>query len=177
EGVIRAAESPLLDLWGAPPARRGAGCLGRFRRREARSMSDHRPPVPVIRRWPKVHAWMGAAAFLATIWIGHGRAHAACGALLPGEALYAGQAVWSCDGYYVLTMQGDGNLVLYLLGGTPVWSSQTWSYPGAVAVMQGDGNLVIYQGNTPVWYTWTFAAGAFLAIQNDGNLVVYGAGT
>ncbi|MDH6138123.1 MULTISPECIES: hypothetical protein [Kitasatospora] len=66
--------------------------------------------------------------------------------LLPGQSLTNGESA--------LVMQGDGNLVMYLLGptgnhGPAIWSSGTWGHSGAYAYMQPDGNLVVYlQGRT-----------------------------
>ncbi|WP_030271135.1 hypothetical protein [Streptomyces sp. NRRL B-24484] len=62
--------------------------------------------------------------------------------LTPGQSLVSGETA--------LVMQGDGNLVLYLVGptgnhGPAVWSSGTYGHPGAYAVMQPDGNLVVYR--------------------------------
>ncbi|MGW4384378.1 hypothetical protein [Kitasatospora sp. NPDC004531] len=94
--------------------------------------------------------------------------------LLPGQTLASGDAT--------LVMQGDGNLVLYLVtsGGTRVgviWSSGTWGHPGAYAYMQPDGNLVVYkQGSTTdaLWSTGTWGhPGAYLS-QFKGALTVQG---
>jgi hypothetical protein len=53
-------------------------------------------------------------------------------------------------------MQGDGNLVIYLRGGLPIWSSNTWQHPGSRLVAQNDGNVVIYRPDgVPVWATNT----------------------
>ncbi|MFI9275292.1 ricin-type beta-trefoil lectin domain protein [Kitasatospora sp. NPDC052896] len=77
-----------------------------------------------------------------------------------------------------LTMQSDGNLVLF---STPwnrvVWASGTWGRPGAWADMQTDGNLVVHgSGNQALWSTGTWGhSGAYLVLQQDGNLVVYDA--
>lgn len=49
-----------------------------------------------------------------------------------------------------LSMQADGNLVLYR-GTQPLWHTSTHGRPGAYVVMQDDGNLVVYYGNKPVW--------------------------
>jgi hypothetical protein len=103
-----------------------------------------------------------------------------------------------------LTLQGDGNLVLYPSGGGAAeWSAGT-AGSGAVGLrLQDDGNLVLYGGPDPagqvpaVWQTGTelfrgtvlgdgvtlgpgqfilSPDGAFeLVMQDDGNLVVYGA--
>ena len=104
-----------------------------------------------------------------------------------------------------LTLQGDGNLVLYPPGGGPAeWSAGTAGSGGVSLQLQDDGNLVLYAAPSPVgpatavWQTGTDAfrgtvlgegvtlqAGQFvlspdgaleLVMQADGNLVVYGAG-
>jgi bacillolysin len=68
--------------------------------------------------------------------------------LLWHAGTYGGQAS-------VLTMQSDGNLVLYGGAYVPVWTSGTGGHPGARLVMQSDGNLVIFDGATPIWSTGT----------------------
>lgn len=93
-----------------------------------------------------------------------------------GDALHAGQSRTSCDGRFQLTMQGDGNLVLYQRAAPPVWSTGTNGTGASMAAMQGDGNLVLYAGG-PVWSSQTFGhPGAALAVQSDGNVVIYGGG-
>jgi len=55
---------------------------------------------------------------------------------------------------YHLTMQTDGNLVLYAANGRVMWASNTSSAQGAVLRVQNDGNLVIYSAadcSTPLW--------------------------
>ncbi|MFI5616780.1 trypsin-like serine protease [Streptomyces sp. NPDC051567] len=84
-----------------------------------------------------------------------------------------------------LTMQADGNMVMYHNSGgegkgASLWASGTYGNAGAFAVMQADGNLVIYKkgatGTDPsgaLWNTNTYSAGAYLHLQDDGNLVMY----
>jgi hypothetical protein len=72
------------------------------------------------------------------------RPAAAASVLAPGQMLGPNQDLVSPGGQYVLSMQGDGNLVLYGPGHTARWSSRTNGIPGAYLVMQTDGNLVIY---------------------------------
>jgi hypothetical protein len=92
----------------------------------------------------------------------------------------------SDNGQYKLTMQLDGNLVMYGPSG-PVWSSvgAGGSYCnncGAYAIMQQDGNLVVYTASGSVlWASVEYAAGSNcsgcnprLVVQNDANLVIYG---
>ncbi len=49
--------------------------------------------------------------------------------LLPGDVLYAGNDMASPSGRYLLTAQGDGNLVIYdtINGGhVPIWAMQAY---------------------------------------------------
>ena len=45
--------------------------------------------------------------------------------LLKGEKLERGQSLTSRNGAYTLTLQDDGNLVVYSPAGTPLWASNT----------------------------------------------------
>jgi len=98
-----------------------------------------------------------------------------CGSLESGSSLTSGQALNSCDGRFVLTMQPDGNLVLWQHGVGALWSSRTSGTSGRTAIMQPDGNFVVYDAShRPLWHSDTFGhQGARLALQPDGNLVVY----
>ena len=101
-----------------------------------------------------------------------------CGSLRADEALLTGNALWSCDKRFYLTMQSDGNLVLYQYqngNSTALWSSGTWQTSGNVAFMQDDGNFVLYDANrNPLWSSNTWGwQNSYLAVQDDGNLVVY----
>ena len=107
--------------------------------------------------------------------------------------LVVGQKIYSPNQNYYLTLQTDGNLVLYQTNtssGTDlaIWSSETQGKPSASLYFQTDGNLVIYPGtNTPANHTpnsglWGSnidgtALGtikyAFYRLQDDGNLVFY----
>jgi hypothetical protein len=75
-----------------------------------------------------------------------------------------------------LTMQTDGNLVLYGAGGA-LWSAQTNNHPGATATMQTDGNLVIHDASgTALWSPMTNNhPGAYAVYQYDDNFVIYDA--
>ncbi|GAA3056559.1 hypothetical protein GCM10020229_80380 [Kitasatospora albolonga] len=92
----------------------------------------------------------------------------------PGESL--------ADGESRLVMQGDGNLVLYLVGpsgqnAVPLWASGTYNNWGAYAVMQADGNFVIYRQNgsgpgDALWSSGTWnSPGARLQLL-DGTVYV-----
>jgi hypothetical protein len=102
-----------------------------------------------------------------------------CGILRVGQGLSQGQNIESCNGQYMLTMQGDGNLVQYQWNAGAIWASGTAGKAGPLAavVLQGDGNFVLYNYTpaTPgaVWATNTSGAGNYFAVQDDGNLVLY----
>jgi len=99
-----------------------------------------------------------------------------------GERLYADQRMYSPSGAYALiyqsdgnlvlygpsgplwasdtlgqppgfvTMQGDGNVVIYRADGVPIWATDTSGMPGAELRLQDDGVLVLYDaGNVPIW--------------------------
>ncbi|GEM_PF-5122051 len=91
---------------------------------------------------------------------------------MPDGRLHHGQSIVSSNGQYRLTMQSDGNLVMYDGNGRVRYH---FAGSGAVAIMQTDGNFVEYTlFGTPVWNTQTWGnPGSSLHIQNDGNLVVY----
>jgi hypothetical protein len=90
-----------------------------------------------------------------------------------GITLLAGQSMASPDGRFVLSMQTDGNLVLYGPDG-PTWWTGTNGGSDRRMVMQPDGNLVVYNGaNQALWASNTSGnPGSTLSLQNDGNLVI-----
>lgn len=93
--------------------------------------------------------------------------------LKPGQHLATGESLRSPSRQYVLAMQSDGNLVLYV-GKRPLWSSQTHGH-GAVAVMAHNGDLVVrsHSGHR-LWDSATAGhPGSHLVLQDDGNLVIY----
>jgi len=98
-------------------------------------------------------------------------------ALLSGVRLYPGQSLESSNSKYTLSMQTDGNLVIYSAKG-PIWSSRTNGKGVAFLIMQNDGNLVMYgTDGRPVWSTRTSGKGpSSLDMQTDGNLVIYANG-
>ena len=96
-----------------------------------------------------------------------------CSDFRPNETLFAGQTIWSGNGSYKLTMQSDGNLVVYGPSGA-IWSARTGGQPGARASMQSDGHLVVYIGHIPVWVSGTNGnPGAYAVMQSDSNFVIY----
>lgn len=92
-----------------------------------------------------------------------------------GHKMFVGQRIQTYDRKYALIFQGDGNLVLYKQGGTPLWSSGTHDKSADYVVMQSDGNLVIYDSqDRPLWGSGTNGLGpSRIVMQSDGNLVIY----
>ncbi|MDH6141309.1 hypothetical protein P3T35_003326 [Kitasatospora sp. GP30] len=76
-----------------------------------------------------------------------------------------------------LSMQADGNLVLYGSSGRSLWSTGTWGHPGATAAMQADGNFVLSgTDRNSLWSTGTWGhPGAYAVVQYDSNVVLYDA--
>jgi muramidase (phage lysozyme) len=97
----------------------------------------------------------------------------ACGVIQPGHGLGPGRSIASCDNRFFLSMQTDGNLVLYQRPSTALWASNTTT--GYIAQMQSDGNFVVYDRRRhPIFNTITAGHnGARFQVQNDGNAVVY----
>ncbi len=66
-----------------------------------------------------------------------------------------GSPLWASntagDGATRLTLQGDGNLVLYTDGGDAVWASDTAGSGADELVLEDDGTLVLYDDGSPVW--------------------------
>lgn len=91
-----------------------------------------------------------------------------------GDELHKGQSVSTSR--IRLTMQQDGNLVLYGHfdgeGAYPLWATGTHDKGGHRAVFQTDGNLVVYtESGKALWASHT--NGQILALQTDRNLVIY----
>ncbi|MCH5674437.1 protein kinase domain-containing protein [Streptomyces gilvus] len=90
--------------------------------------------------------------------------------LMPGES-------WATN-RTTMTMQTDGNLVIYDEDHHRRWSSGT-SGTGYRAIMQADGNLVVYDKDT--WGVWSSVTsghdGAYLYLGTDGDVSVVYQGT
>ena len=117
--------------------------------------------------------------------------------LLPGEQLSTGRSLHSPSGRYRLTLQLNGNLVLYDTAGVAaqfmpagwtvdvgiadgnvpfaLWDART-DVPGSMLIMRPDGDLVMHSRgdpDEPVWHTRTAdRPGAFLSVSDDGAVTV-----
>jgi hypothetical protein len=101
-----------------------------------------------------------------------------------GESLGVNQSIQFENRQFSLSLQPDGNMVLYQ--GAPsidsaIWSTQTAGLEAlrrpTRATLQDDGNFVLYSDfDDPAWDSGTsdIGGGARLVLQNDGNLVIYG---
>lgn len=93
-------------------------------------------------------------------------------ALTPGSTL--GQVTNLCSGGYELSLQSDGNLVVYGPSGAALWYAGTANSATTTLAAQTDGNLVVYSGGRALWNAGTGGhPGAYTCFQTDGNLVVY----
>lgn len=98
--------------------------------------------------------------------------------LIAGESLFPQQSLVSSTGIHLITLQPDGNFVLYRRDGgnyRPLWASNTWRTGSVRTTMQHDGNLVGYRADSrPLWASNTWNSGASRAVmQADGNFVLY----
>ena len=102
--------------------------------------------------------------------------------------LHSGDSLFSATRAFKLSMQDDGNLVLYVITDQDLprditqatydralWSSETVGQGGTHCDMQDDGNCVLYtDASRALWNSGTEGhPGAFLRCQSDGNLVWY----
>lgn len=101
--------------------------------------------------------------------------------LVDSEDLPPSSSLFSSSFRYSLSMQSDGNLVVYRRSPngrgsqTALWQSGTAGSPGSVLWLQSDGNLVLYsRAHIPLWQSHTAGhAGDRLIVQSDGNVVIY----
>ncbi len=92
--------------------------------------------------------------------------------LSPGHGLNTEQWLCSDDRRFLLSMQSDGNLVIYQ-GSKALWASNTGGSGATTAQFQNDGNFVIYAGSKAVWTANVGGKGAEkIVMQGDGNLLI-----
>lgn len=97
--------------------------------------------------------------------------------LTNGQSLQPSESLASPNGSFSLSLQTDGNLVLYDQDGQPVWASGTDGREVGSATMQEDGNLVLNAPDGgPVWASDSYGNdGAYVVVQDDRNVVIYSA--
>lgn len=96
--------------------------------------------------------------------------------LKPNDCLKQNQSLDSKNGCFRLSMQPDGNLVVYRRKtDDPIWHSGTPRTCTNRACMQGDGNFVAYDcHNIATWNSGTpNNEGSSVVMQDDGNVVIY----
>ena len=100
---------------------------------------------------------------------------AAAAAGANAQQILPGGSITSPNGFYRLTYQTDGNVVIMDLRTSAVrWSTATSGTTGQL-VMQEDGNLVLYDGSGVArWQSATPGnPGAYFELVDDGRLVIY----
>ena len=98
--------------------------------------------------------------------------------LTMNQCLTVGKSIYSANRNYRLTMQTDGNVVIYG-DDKPAWHTNTYGKGAIKLCMQGDGNLIAYNQTSPVWASNTHRTGSSpykLVMQDDGDLVIYDSG-
>src|SRR5260370_11681019 len=102
--------------------------------------------------------------------------------LLTSQQLNVNDRLVSPNGKVTLVMQGDGNLVLYIVDiGFALWSTNASGTPVTHAILQTDGNFVCYDAAGKAYWASNTAIGSLLSgffphsvvLQDDGNLIIY----
>ncbi|WP_018970285.1 immunoglobulin-like domain-containing protein [Rubritalea marina] len=91
------------------------------------------------------------------------------------ESLELNQRLYSANGTFRFTFQGDGNLVLRdQVNATVVWASGTDGVGATRLKLQNDGNLVLRNAvGQALWSSETMGSGIpRLVVQNDGALTI-----
>ncbi|SDI97787.1 D-mannose binding lectin [Frankineae bacterium MT45] len=97
--------------------------------------------------------------------------------LADGETLQGGQGLLDDMGNYTLNMQGDGNLVEYFGSQVIWSSRTTGYPGARLTVQDDGNVVIYTAAQRAIWSTRTAGAGAGvrLVMQTDGNVVLYGA--
>jgi hypothetical protein len=100
-----------------------------------------------------------------------------CGRMNAGQGLTVGESLSACGDDYALSMEADGNLVLYRTKPErkAIWATETNGKAGFNAILRADGNFALYDIHDHViWSSGTGDhPGSSLAVQGEGNLVIY----
>ncbi|KAF2026057.1 alpha-D-mannose-specific lectin [Setomelanomma holmii] len=100
--------------------------------------------------------------------------------LKTGEKLSKHESLYSPDWQYHVTLQDDGNFVLYGPSGS-TWHSNTYYAKDAThVILQPDGNLVLYRASGENLAPWSSGTngnhGAEVTLENDGRLRILAGG-
>ncbi|MCW2527384.1 MAG: hypothetical protein JWM76_2244 [Pseudonocardiales bacterium] len=95
--------------------------------------------------------------------------------LSAGTTLTAGQGLHSADWRFWLIMQADGNLVQYA-DGRPVWFTSTSGAGSRLSLQTDGNLVVYDSQNAATWSSATFGKNPVLDMQADNNAVIYAAG-
>lgn len=102
------------------------------------------------------------------LWTARGQTFLGTDRRAPDQVIRRGEYLLSADARFALTLQSDGNLVVYGLGGRALWNSQTNGLGAVRGVMQGDGNFVLRRAdNVAVWHTHTGGQGQSRLVMHD----------
>lgn len=111
-------------------------------------------------------------SYVGNPWPGVGNATYVGNQLTNGQQLHSNQYIMSNNGWFVLMMQSDGNLVEYNTLGR-IWDTATNNNPGAWLGVQSDGNVVIYSASGAALWSTGQQGITKLAVQDDENIVGY----
>ncbi len=113
------------------------------------------PPPPA---WPGIGT---SATFLGT------------DTLAAGQQLVPNQYIESADARFAMLLSSDGNIILY--GGRDIWSSGAHPGATRLSMQTDGNLVLYNANNVPLWFTGTGGINnsSHLTLQTDGNLVVY----
>ncbi|MFJ8786163.1 MULTISPECIES: protein kinase [unclassified Streptomyces] len=155
---VAAASSSSPTRSGAPPSPSPSAGLG------AETTKTTAPTGKAVDPDPDPSETASASPEWTTLTVRHDQQ------LMPGESWQTNRTT--------MTMQTDGNLVIFDENHHRRWSSGT-SGTGYRAIMQADGNLVVYDKDT--WGVWSSVTsghdGAYLYLGTDGDVSVVYQGT
>ncbi|MGD9682916.1 MAG: hypothetical protein AB7W16_17135 [Candidatus Obscuribacterales bacterium] len=96
--------------------------------------------------------------------------------LFVGQGLRVGESLTCPNGRLSMTLQDDGNLVIYTPGKYPLWASNSNGQTGVWdLVMQPDGNLVAYDiASQPFWASDSIThVESYFSLHDSGSGAIY----
>jgi len=100
------------------------------------------------------------------------------GSISVGTSLYSCQQIVSANGAYILSVQTDGNLIIYSSNGSSTWSTGSGGRATSVYSLQyqANGNLLLTDSNNNTIYSFitnNTTTSTKLTLTNNGNLILY----